>query len=173
MQTSSPKPSRTTINYLVDLTIFLAFLVAMNPHMTGLALHEWLSLAFGSAVITHLLLHWQWIVEVTRRFFVQVTTQARLNYIINLLFFIDMTIVIVTGVMISESALPTLGITLAQSFLWRGLHNLSANVALVLFGVHIALHWRWIVTTTKRYLFGTQTTQPNGALPRDMLQKGA
>jgi hypothetical protein len=175
MQTAQPKVNRTTVNYLVDITIFLAFLVTMNPHATGMSVHEWLGIAFGGAIVTHLLLHWQWIVGITRRFFSQVSNCARLNYLVNLLFFIDMTIIIFTGLMISESALPTLGITLANRFAWRGLHTTAANLALPILGLHVALHWRWIVNTTKSYFRKVQPATPNGAvnrLPKGLVQKG-
>jgi len=36
---------------------FLAFLVAMAPRFSGMAIHEWLGIAFGAAITTHLLLH--------------------------------------------------------------------------------------------------------------------
>ena len=39
-------------------------------------------------------------------------------------------------------------------FVWRGLHSLTANLSLVLIGAHVALHWRWIVETIKRFVFG-------------------
>ena len=38
-------------------------------------------------------------------------------------------------------------------FVWRGLHSLTANLSLVLIGAHVALHWRWILETIKRYVF--------------------
>ncbi len=137
---------------LVDLAIFMAFLIAMDPHSTGIAIHEWLSIAFGAAVLVHLLLHWSWIVGVTRRFFSRISRQARTNYILNLALFIDMTVIIFTGLMISESALPALGIQVTPGFLWRRLHSASADFSLFLLGLHVALHWRWIVATCKRYL---------------------
>lgn len=181
MQAIQKKLSRTTANYLVDITIFLAFLVAMNPHMTGIGIHEWLGIAFGGAILAHLLLHWQWLVEITRRFFGRITKEARLNYLVNLLFFIDMTLIIFTGIMISESALPAFGITLQQSFAWRGLHTTSANLALPILGLHIALHWRWIVNTTKSYfrkrvLGKVQPAMPSVSVrphPQHVMPKGA
>lgn len=175
MQTTMKKLGQNTVNYLVDIVIFLAFLVAMNPHATGMSVHEWLGIAFGGAIMTHLLLHWQWLVNITRRFFGQISKGARLNYVINLLFFIDMTIIIFTGLMISESALPTLGITLANGFAWRGIHTMSANLALPILGLHVALHWRWIVNTTKSYFRKTQPATPRVAadrLPKGLAQKG-
>jgi len=177
MQTVQKDPTKklgqTTINYLIDITIFVAFLVAMNPHMTGMSVHEWLGIAFGGAIVTHLLLHWPWIVGITQRFFGQITNGARLNYLVNLLFFIDMTIIIFTGIMISESALPAMGITVASGFAWRGLHTTAANLALPILGLHVALHWRWIVNTTKRYFGKVRPVLPAASLPKGMLQKGA
>lgn len=173
MQTTKRRLSPTVVNYLVDLTIFLAFLLAMDPRSTGIAIHEWLSIAFGAAIITHLLLHWSWLVGITRRFFGHVTTEARLNYILNFLFFIDMTVIIFTGIMISEAALPAVGITLAHSFAWRRLHDLSANLALPILGLHVALHWRWIVSTTKNFFGRARTVTPATTITEQIMQKGA
>ena len=56
-------------NLLVDTGIFAAFLVAMSPNLSGLAVHEWLSLSLASAVVVLILLHWQWFVIVGAGFF--------------------------------------------------------------------------------------------------------
>src|SRR5215213_8607455 len=79
--------NRNKLNLFVDIAIFLAFLVAMAPRFSGIAVHEWLGIAFGAAIVTHLLLHWQWLVEVTKRFFSKAQWSARINYILNLLLF--------------------------------------------------------------------------------------
>lgn len=149
--------NRNKVNLLIDSTIFIAFLVAMAPRFSGIAIHEWLSIAFGAAIITHLLLHWQWIVGVARRFFSVARWSARLNYLLNTLLFVDMTIVIFSGLLISEAALPLLGIQTVRGGIWRQLHDLSANLAVVLLGLHIALHWSWIVNAVKRYLIAPLT----------------
>ena len=52
--------------------------------------------------------------------------------------------------MISEVAMPALGINLGRSFEWRSLHDLSANLFLVLLGLHTALHWDWVINTFRR-----------------------
>jgi hypothetical protein len=150
MKQATTQPSRNKLNLFVDIAIFLAFLVAMAPHFSGLAVHEWLGIAFGGAIITHLLLHWQWIVQVTKRFFGKAQWSARVNYVLNALLFIDVTIIIFTGLMISESALPLFGIQFMPGGAWRMLHTLSANLFVPIIGLHVALHWQWIVNTVKR-----------------------
>lgn len=152
MENKKKTANPTKTNFLVDALIFAAFLVAMDPRLTGIAIHEWLSFAFAGTIIVHLLLHWQWLVATTRRFFGKLVGQARLNYALNALLFIDFTLIIFTGVMISESALPALGINLSGGSAWRMLHSQTADLAVLLLGLHVALHWKWIVNTFKRFL---------------------
>ena len=171
MKQKQTQPNRNRLNMIFDSSIFVAFLVAMAPHFSGMAIHEWLGISFGAAIITHLLLHWQWIVEITKRLFGKAQASARINYLLNLVLFIDITTIIFSGLMISKVALPTLGIDLALGGSWRMLHTTSANLFLVLTGLHIALHWQWIANMLKRLvtrqpaqlakapLSGTPTTQ--------------
>lgn len=163
MKAATAQPNRNKTNLIIDSAIFLAFLVAMAPRFSGIAVHEWLSIAFGAAIVTHLLLHWQWLVEVTKRFFGKAQLSARVNYVLNALLFIDITLIIFTGLMISKVALPALGLTLAAGGGWRGLHELTANLFLPFTGLHIALHWQWIVNMFKRFVFaplsGRRTAQ--------------
>ena len=150
--------NRNTTNAIVDTVIFLAFLVAGAPHFSGLAIHEWLGISFGAAIITHLLLHWQWVVGVTKRFFTKLPRQTRLNYLVNTLLFIDITAIIFSGLMISKVALPWLGVSLGSGGGWLTVHKLAADGSLALVGAHVALHWQWIVQMARR-LTGAQRQQ--------------
>jgi hypothetical protein len=145
-------PIQTRTKLWMDLLIFLAFLVAMDPRSSGVAVHEWLALSMLAALTIHLLLSWDWIINISQRFLGRLGLQNRINYILNWLLFIDGTLLIVSGVMISRVAMPYLGIHLPEGFAWRGLHSLSANFALIILGLHTALHWGWVVNTFSRYL---------------------
>ena len=140
----------TKTNLFLDFTIFTAFLVAYNPRSTGVPIHEWLSLAFAMAVITHLLLHWKWIVRISKDFFKKLFHQSRLNYVLDIFFFVAVTATIFSGLMISESILPTLGIQLDVSRGWRSVHSLAANASLILLGSHLAMHLKWVLVTIGR-----------------------
>jgi hypothetical protein len=144
-------------NLLIDIGIFGVFLVAANPDLTGLAVHEWLGAAFAGTLIVHLLMHWRWIVNVTLRFFQMLFHNSRLQYVVDLLLFIAFTTVMMSGLMISRIVLPSLGIALTRNQAWVPLHSLSANATLALVAVHTALHWSWIVKNIKRFLIDPVT----------------
>jgi len=145
-------PSQTKTKLWLDILIFIAFLVTMDPHSSGIAIHEWLSLAMIATLTIHLLLSWDWIVEISTRFLGKVGSQNRINYVLNWLLFIDGTMIMISGIMISEVALPIMGIQLPAGFAWRRLHDMSANIGLILLGLHTALHWSWIVNAFNKYL---------------------
>jgi hypothetical protein len=138
-------------NLLLDAGIFAAFLIAMEPHLSGVAIHEWLSLALAATIVVHLLLHWKWIVGVGAKFFKKLWNTSRLKFGIDTLLFVDFVAIMLSGIMISRSALPVLGIQITQANVqWRLLHSLSADAGIWLVGLHFALNWDWVVTTVKR-----------------------
>lgn len=142
----------TKTNLILDSTIFIAFLAVANPSLTGMTIHEWLALAFAAAIVIHLLLHWKWLVAITKKFFNKLFHQSRLNYIVDALFFITMTASMFSGLLISKSILATLGIQLNVSREWKTIHTLASDAALILLAVHFALHFNWVVSSLKRYL---------------------
>lgn len=145
--------NQTKTKLTIDVILFLAFLIAMEPRSSGIAIHEWLAALLLAVVMIHLLLNWDWIAQITRRFLGRLNNQSRLNYILNWLLFVDGTVIMLSGFMISEVVLPLLGIRLPRDFAWRSLHDLSANLFLLLLGLHTALHWNWVVDACKRYVF--------------------
>jgi hypothetical protein len=142
----------TKKNLILDLSMLGAFLAVSNPRFTGVTVHEWLALSLAGTVIVHLLFHWDWLMKVGKEFFRKLWHQSRLNFVVNTLFFIVMTGVLFSGLMISKSVLPTLGIQLAASSAWRSIHFMLSDASVVLLGVHVALHWKWVVTNVGRYI---------------------
>ncbi len=150
--TKAPANHSTRTNLLIDATIFVAVLIAFQPQLTGLALHEWLSLAFGGGILTHLVLHWRWVVNVVKRFIPKLPLQTRLNAVLNLALLAATAGVMVSGIMMSEVALPALGITLAAGHSWHAIHSIAANAIVALSMLHVAVHWKWIANAISRYV---------------------
>lgn len=148
----NPGVRTNLIKLILDVLAFIGFLLALDPRSTGIAIHEWLTIAGTAAIVLHLLLNWNWIAGITRKFFQKVTLKARLNYILNWLFFIDGVVVMLSGIMISEVVLPAFGLLLPEGFAWRQWHSVSADLSLFILALHIALNWDWIVSVVKRYI---------------------
>ena len=161
------KQNRTKL--LIDLGAFVAFLISMDPRSSGIPIHEWLTIALTGVIVVHLLLNWSWIVDVTKRLFIKSTNGARVNYVLNWLLFIDGVLIMLSGIMISESVMPFFGVTMSEAFAWRSLHDTSANLFLIILGIHLALHWNWIIVTTKRLLTRkeAQSVSIKGTLGKD------
>lgn len=136
-------------NFLVDIIIFGGFMIASNPAVTGIAIHEWFSLALAAALLTHLLLHWNWVKTVGLNFFRNLFHVSRFNFVLNILLYLAFIVLILSGILISRSVLPTFGLQAVRSPIWSGLHKLSANLALGLVAVHFAIHWKWVLHTVK------------------------
>jgi hypothetical protein len=164
---------RSRRNLLLDIGLAFLFVIAMEVYFTGVPLHEWLGLLFTMLFGIHIIWHWQWIVGVTRTFFKKLLHESRLNYVLNAALLVDMLVLTVTGIVISHSLGFELSLSSSASLSWVTLHALSAELSLILIALHIALHWRWILTNTRKYLFpqskkGQQRQGANSLSPAAM-----
>jgi cytochrome b len=135
---------------LLDLITFTALLIVSAPHFTGGSVHEWLGVALSGAVVVHLLLNWNWIVQITSRFFSKAAKGQRLKYFLNWSLFASGIMIVLSGLMISKTVMPFLGLSVPQNMSWKQLHELFTNILMVLMGLHVAVHWSWIVNMFKR-----------------------
>jgi len=134
----------TKLNFWIDVAIFAGFMVAMEPHSTGISVHEWFTVAAAGTLIVHFVLHWDWFIRLTSRFFVKLFHSSRLNYLIAIAIFLGFIAIMVSGIMISENVVPALGLHPAGRFAWRRIHDLAANLTFLLVAVHVALRWEWV-----------------------------
>jgi Domain of unknown function (DUF4405) len=137
-------------NFWLDAFILAGFLLALQPRLTGISIHEWFTLAAAATLILHVLLHWDWVVGITKKFFSNPFHISRLNYLVDGLLFMGFVVVITSGLVISRSVLPTLGIQITANRSWREIHNLSSNLTLLFVALHFALHWSWVKNTFNR-----------------------
>lgn len=152
MQQPNQKFSLTRFKLILDLLVLALFITVNIPQLTGLAGHEWISFVFAAPFLVHLTMNWKWIVSVFSRLFQKLPGETRFNQIWDLLLFIMMTLVIFSGTVVSEKALPALGIHIEIDPFWRSIHTGMANLLMLMFGVHLTMHWRWIVSNFRRYV---------------------
>jgi hypothetical protein len=100
--------NKNKLNLFLDLGLALIFIVEQEMNFTGRHNHELLGIILGAALVIHIVLHWDWVVSITKTFFKKVIHESRFNYLLNLLLFVDLFITVITGIMISR----TLGLQL-------------------------------------------------------------
>ncbi len=136
--------------YWVDVILLILFVAAASQKATGNFIHEWLSLALILPLVVHLLMHWQWLVNIPKKLFSpKLALKIRINILLNGLLYLSLLLVMLSGVMISKDALPTLGLFITRDHFWNAIHHLSTNYLLGFIGVHIAMHIYWITRQTK------------------------
>lgn len=144
--------SSLTTNLLIDLVILFSFLIAFEPALTGIPIHEWFSVVLIGMLIVHILLHWRWIVNVLACYLRQWLHSSRWHLLLDAALFIAMTTVMFSGILISRSILPVFNMPASRDFVWRVLHSRSADLTLILTALHFAVHWKWMLNTLTRYV---------------------
>ena len=120
----------------------------------------------GSAV--HIALHWEWIQAVVIRSPRKLAKRVRAKRGIDIWLFVFAILCGVTGVMalLMQCPEPVEGPVLSMvegreiipnPFVlslraWSGLHRLTGMMMFLIMLVHLAQHWKWIVSTTRRRL---------------------
>jgi hypothetical protein len=135
---------------LLDLAMFGVLLVAYNPAWSGLAWHEWLSVAVVVPLLLHLVVNWDKVVRVASTFADRLFHGSRLDLVVDTVLFVAAVTVTVSGLMISQVVARALGIAIAPASIWVSVHSWSADLTIVLLLVHFALHWRWVYNVSLR-----------------------
>ncbi len=161
--------TKTKTNLLVDILILIVFLIVYEEEATGTVIHEWLGIAIGLIFIIHIILHWTWLVVNTKLFLHRMRNESRINYVLDVLIFIGFTTVIFSGIMISESFLPTFGMKTGRSHFWQEIHVVSVDITLFLTALHFAMHWKWIVNNFKRYIISPLKGENNNKIPEQVI----
>jgi hypothetical protein len=142
--------ARSRLDFWLDAFLLVAYSLAYSLGFTGIADHEWIGIGLGLVLLVHLTLHWDWVSRTTRKL-LRPGGRERFVWLVNLLLLVCMTLCVMSGILISEVALPTLGFTVVASPFWHQVHNTTATLTLILVPVHAALRWRWIVGMVRRF----------------------
>ena len=146
------KMSPTKRNLLLDIGLSVGFLLVFMQEITGDTLHEWLAMGLFVGLMTHLVWHWKWIVNITKRIFnPKLKRKTRMSYAVVMGLGVSFIMMAVSGLLMSESVLPTLGFNPGSSR-FEDLHELASSVTLGLVGVHLFQHWKWLWTNGRKYL---------------------
>ena len=151
------KKNRQTSNWILDAVLFTGFIICFLMDLTGLSLHQWLGMCGGLLAVYHLVLHWDWVIAVTTRFFGRTSGQARIYYLMDVLILLGFYLIVVTGLFMST----WLNLSLTNYSNWKDFHEMVSLVTLGLTVIKIGAHWRWIIRVAGQ-LFRKPIAAPTG-----------
>jgi len=139
-----------SFKFIISLCITIVMLLLMDPRsFYGISFHEWAGLIIGLFFILHKILNWNWIKKVTLGFFRKCPGKARLNYVLDILLLAGITLMILSGIAIARTInFSWLSLGGTRMF-WRAMHTSSSFITLALFGIHLGLHWNWVLQRLK------------------------
>jgi hypothetical protein len=135
------------IKFGLDCLLLVAFVLLMDPRsFYGLTFHEWAGLLIGVFFIVHILLSWGFVKTITVRFFRSIRNRPRVNYVLDIVLLVCMALTIVSGLPIARTMdFSWMGFSRSSMMFWRTLHTSSSMIVLVVIGIHLGLHWAWVM----------------------------
>jgi hypothetical protein len=195
--------AQTRKNWLIDATVFLGATVAMLSGLYFLLLpsagyeggrnptygitflftrptwhdfHAWGGLLMITAVVVHLIIHWQWIKMMASRVFKTVcqpgcrfSKGAKVNLITDILIAVSFFTTSLSGLYLF--LLPEGGYQggrhqgwdpglIFPRLTWRSIHNWSGIMLVITAIIHIWIHRRWITKVTKKFFHSIGPLHP-------------
>lgn len=152
-ESAKPPQWRLKVTFWLDVSLLVAVCALPVVPFTGLVIHEWLGLAIVGMVLAHLLLAWSWITAQSRRLFFMRSVRDFVNYPINVGLYASFVAAVVSGIMISQKAIPTLtgaGPAPHMNWQWDTIHYQSAGALGILSAFHLAMNWDWSRAAAQR-----------------------
>lgn len=125
-----------SLKFLVDILMIFSVLLAIANRLTENPMHEMIGISLFMLVLIHNLLNWRWYTTIFRGGY---NIRRTLNFTVNILLLITITMIIGSSVMISRTLSPFLGIE--NNLVLRQIHTTAAYWFLILMAVHWGVHW--------------------------------
>lgn len=141
---------KNAYNLWIDVVALIVYLIVANPIITGLAIHEWISLGVFIIFIVHLAVHHDWVVSTIRAALKTPSLATTGNLVIDILILLLFCLDVVSGLLLSRHVLPAVGLYAEGYFIWKPIHALVSKALLALIIVHVVVHWKWFAGLLRR-----------------------
>lgn len=140
---------KTILKLLIDIAMFVVYLMLMFAEGAGCFFHEAAGIGIGVLFIIHIILNLSMTKGLVSSIMKRSGNRSRkLLFLSDLILFIGMPIVILTGVLIAKK-LFVLNIELPWQVLFS-LHKVSSYICLAAICLHISMHAKYLVGVLKK-----------------------
>lgn len=152
---ASKGASRTRAPAVFNICLFVAVIAAASMPLTGLAVHEWIGLLVAALLLVHVTPQWSWFASAFWRCGIGGKPRTRINLLLNASLFADAVLVVFSGAMTSQVALPALGLGTSINLSWNHIHAFFQHLMMVLVGLHLAISWDRLRLAFTLWFFAT------------------
>lgn len=132
---------KTLRKILLDVCMLSLLVLMYQKRVISMRFHEVGGLILFALFLLHNGLNWKWIKGVSSKIFQRsLPTRARVSWLVNVLLFIAMAATVITGLLMAKT-LPT---AMQGAYFVKPWHYFSAAAALILIGIHLGLHWKYL-----------------------------
>ncbi|HIU30584.1 MAG TPA: DUF4405 domain-containing protein [Candidatus Caccousia avistercoris] len=146
---------KAIIKIVIDVLMTLGLLFLMGYQFWGDAAHEWAGAGMFLLFILHHVLNGNWYKSLFKG---RYTPSRIFQVVVDLLVFLAMIGLMVSGIMLSNHVFSFLNIHGGMSFA-RLLHMAASHWGLVLMALHLGLHWGMFLGLAKKALHLKQTSR--------------
>lgn len=135
---------------LLDVVMAVILVLLYNTHSISLVFHEIAGIFIFGLFIIHCLLNRKWITAITAKFFSKsLAPRVRFGYIINFLMLASFLLILISGICTSQILFPFAD---SKDSPWRNIHHFFAAISIILIGIHLGLHWKFISNMFKNMI---------------------
>ncbi|MCK6259120.1 DUF4405 domain-containing protein [Fictibacillus sp. KIGAM418] len=138
------------VKFGLDLAMSITFVLLFNKRVFGgMTFHEVAGTVIGVAFLTHMALNWRWIKNVSLKLFdKKLPGKTRFSYGLNLVLLVCMTTIMVSGIFVSRVLFPNTNI--GNEGWFKMLHISLSFLTLIIVGIHVGMHWKWVINIWNR-----------------------
>ena len=132
---------KTLWKIILDICMLSLLVLMYQKRVISMHFHEVGGLVLFALFLLHNGLNWKWVKAVSLKIFQRdLPVRARVSWLVNALLFIAMAATVITGLLMAKT-LPT---AMQGAFFVKPWHYFSAAAALILTGIHLGLHWKYL-----------------------------
>lgn len=132
---------KTLVKIILDICMLALLVLMYQKRVISMHFHEVGGLVLFALFLLHNGLNWKWVKAVSLKIFQRdLPVRARVSWLVNALLFIAMAATVITGLLMAKT-LPT---AMQGAFFVKPWHYFSAAAALILTGIHLGLHWKYL-----------------------------
>jgi hypothetical protein len=142
------------IRLVIDLSMTVLMLIAMAYHITGNTIHELVGVLLFLLFIAHNMLNRRWYKTIFKG---KHHVRRILSIVVNLLFLVSMSVVIISSVPISRDIFPF--ISTNNDMILLQIHVMTSYWGFILMAVHIGMSWGTIINAVRKMTGITSTSR--------------